>query len=256
MKVVKIDLGTAIEAIRLNIFADWHIGDSLCDLKSIIDLVENVRLDKNAFVILNGDLLNNATTESVSDTYSETVPPMDQINMLVKVLEPIKDRILFADIGNHEWRTYRKDGIDLMAVVMMQLGLIDRYAVEGGLVFLRFGHETDHGRKVRYSLYCTHGSGGGKKEGGKVNRLADLASIVDADMYIHSHTHLPAIIKENFYRVDNCNSSVSEVTKLFVNTSAQLKYGGYGQQASMKPACTDNPVILLNGTKKEMKAIL
>lgn len=256
MKAVKIDLGADLEIIEIHVFADWHIGDSLCNLKAITNIVADVEQKRNAYVILNGDLLNNATTTSVSDTYSEKVPPMDQINMLVGLLTPIKDRILFADTGNHEFRTYKQDGIDMMALVMAQLGLIDRYGSEGGIIFLRFGHETDHGRKMRYSIYCTHGSGGGKKEGGKVNRLADLASIVDTDIYIHSHTHLPVVMKESFYRADSCNSSVKLVDKLFVNTSAQLKYGGYGQVQSMKPACNNNPVIYLDGAKRRMTAML
>ncbi len=121
---------------------------------------------------------------------------------------------------------------------------------------MRFGHETDNGRKVRYSIYCTHGSGGGGKPGGKINRLTELSGIVDTDIYIHAHTHLPAVLKEDFYRVDNCNSCVQSVTKLFVNSSAKLKYGGYAQGLGMKPACRDHPIIHLNGNRKEMRAIL
>lgn len=255
MKVVKYDLSDEINLYKIYSFADWHIGDAQCDLKSIINMVESVRKEPSA-VILNGDLLNNATKDSVSDCYSENISPNDQIKMLTGILEPIRNEILFADSGNHESRSYRKVGIDMMEMVMANLGLSDRYAQEGGVVFLRFGHESDHGRKIRYSLYCTHGIGGGKKEGGKINQLSDLASIVDTDIYIHSHTHLPMTMKENYFRVDNCNSTVQEVTKLFVNTSAQLKYGGYGQQMGMKPSCLENPVIYLDGTKKEMKAIL
>ena len=32
----------------------------------------------------------------------------------------------------------------------------------------------------------------------KAIRLADMASIVDADIYIHSHTHLPMIMKQAY----------------------------------------------------------
>jgi hypothetical protein len=107
-----------------------------------------------------------------------------------------------------------------------------------------------------YSCYCTHGSGGGRREGGKVNRLADLASIVDADIYIHAHTHLPLIFKESFFRVSGSNSSVALTEKLFVNTSAMLNYGGYGDKAGFKPASKSSPVIYLNGHKRYMVAKL
>ena len=42
-------------------------------------------------------------------------------------------------------------------------------------------------RQMCYTIYTTHGRGGGRKEGAKAIRLADMASIVDADIYIHSH---------------------------------------------------------------------
>jgi hypothetical protein len=102
----------------------------------------------------------------------------------------------------------------------------------------------------------THGSGGGRKEGGKINRLADLASIVDADIYIHAHTHLPLVFRESFFRVSSANSSVAQVDKLFVNTAAALKYGGYGDKQGFKPASTTAPVIYLSGTEHRMWAKL
>ena len=111
-----------------------------------------------------------------------------------------------------------------------QLGITEKYSPTTALLFIRFGKANAHGRKEGrqlYTAYVTHGSGGGRKEGGKVNRLADLASIVDADIYIHSHTHLPVVFKESFFRTSASNSSVALVDKLFVNTAASLNYGGY-----------------------------
>ena len=202
--------------------------------------------------------MNNATKNSVSDCYAEVIPPMEQLQKLQQLLEPIKDKILMFTQGNHEARTYRSDGIDLTALLSKQLGLYDRYAREGGVIFLRVGENNRHahGRQVCYTMYCTHGSGGGRKEGAKAIRLADMASIVDTDIYVHSHTHLPMVMKQNFYRIDTSNSAVAEISKLFVNTSAQLKYGGYGQQYEFKPSNTTSPIIYLSGTKKEFTAKL
>ena len=123
---------------------------------------------------------------------------------------------------------------------------------------MRFGKHSsgNHGRRVCYTIYTLHGSGGGRKEGAKAIRLADMASIIDVDVYIHSHTHLPMIMKQGFHRVDLSNSAVALVDKLFVNTAANLKYGGYGEAGEFKPSSMDTPVIYLNGTKKEFKARL
>lgn len=265
MKTIKINLPRELKNVEIHTFSDWHIGDKACDIESIKEQITYIQNTPNAYVICNGDLMNNATKNSVSDSYAEVIPPMEQLQRLQQLLEPIKDKILMFTQGNHEARTYRSDGIDLTALLSQQLGLYERYAREGGVVFLRLG-EYVHGRKdhkyeerkrqVCYSVYVTHGSGGGRKEGAKAIRLADMASIVDTDIYVHSHTHLPMVMKQNFYRIDTCNSAVAEITKLFVNTSAQLKYGGYGQQYEFKPSNTTSPVIYLNGTKKEFTARL
>jgi hypothetical protein len=101
-----------------------------------------------------------------------------------------------------------------------------------------------------------HGSGGGRKEGAKAIRLADMASIADCDIYIHSHTHLPMTMRESFHRVDVRNSTVALVDKLFINTASNLRFGGYGEAAEFKPSSMETPILYLNGKKKEYKAIL
>ena len=260
MRTVKINLPMELKSIEIHTFADWHIGDKACDIDAIKEQISYVRNNKNAYCILNGDLMNNATKTSVSDCYAEEIPPMQQLETLCELLGPIKDKILMLTQGNHEARTYRADGIDLTALLSRQLGIYDRYVREGGVLFLRVGKaKANHGREngqVCYTLYCTHGSGGGRKEGAKAIRLADMAAIVDCDIYLHSHTHLPMIMKQNFFRVDTSNSAVANVGKLFVNTSAQLKYGGYGQTYEFKPSNTESPIIYLNGTTKEFMARL
>ena len=256
MKTVNIRLPKELKGVEIHTFSDWHIGDKFCDKKSISDQIEYIKNTKNAYVICNGDLMNNATKTSVSDCYAEALTPMEQLQTLISLLEPIKDKILMLTQGNHEARTYKTDGIDLTALVAAQLGIQDRYVREGGVLFLRFGCEKIHNRPMLYTFYASHGSGGGKRPGGKINRLEELANIVDTDIYICGHTHLPVVMKENFYRLDNKNSCVAEVTKLFVNSSAKLGYGGYGQTYGFTPSNTTSPVIFLNGTKKDFTARL
>lgn len=265
MKAIKVTLSRELKNLEIITFADLHLGDRYCDVDSIRKDIEYVKNNKEVYCILNGDILNNSTKASVGDVYSETLTPMDQLQRAIALFEPIKDKILAVTSGNHEARTWKTDGIDLMSLMCMQLGISDRYANESGLIFLRFGalknktKETNGSgkdRMVSYTIFVTHGSGGGRKEGSKAVRLADMSSIVDADIYIHSHTHLPMTMKQAFHRVDIQNSAVALVDKLFVNTSARLDYGGYGEAFEFKPSSKDNPHIYLNGTKKQFVARL
>lgn len=259
MKAIKCDLPYA-EQIEIHPMADLHIGDSMSDFKLIMDRIEYIKNTPNAYCILDGDLMDTAVCQSIGDTYGANLQPMEQLKMCVKIFEPLAKagKILAVLPGNHENRIYRTDGLDITEIMCAQLGIPDRYSPTTALVFVRFGKNTARTphRPFLYSVYATHGSGGGKKEGGKINRLADLASIVDADIYIHAHTHLPVIFKESFYRTSTNNSSVALVEKLFVNTGAALNYGGYGDRAGFKPASKASPVIYLSGVKHEMIAKL
>lgn len=265
MKVIKADLPRHLESVEIHTFADEHIGDDNSDIKRIRERIEYVQNTPNAYCILNGDIIDNATKTSIGDTYTQVFNPMEQLAKAVELFSPIKDKILCITHGNHENRTYKKEGINLSRLIADQLGLSDKYTPTSAVLFIRVGEhscgrkESKGSGKVRqvcYTLYVLHGSGGGRKEGAKAIRLADMASIVDCDIYIHSHTHLPMIMKQGYHRVDDRNNAVALVTRLFVNTAANLNYGGYGEAQEYKPSSTDTPVIYLSGKRKIFEARL
>ena len=255
-----------VEWTHCNIYtlADLHIGDEHSKADEIAMRINQIKDDPFGLCICNGDLLNTATKTSVSDIYSEQLSPMQQMQAAVDLLRPIADKIIAVTAGNHENRIYRTDGVDITRLVCRELGIEDKYHPAGVLVFLRFGQREAgslHRKESRnprqwYSLYATHGSGGGRKEGAKAIRLADMAAIVDADVYIHSHTHLPMIMKNSFYRADSSNGGAKWTEKLFVNTAAALEYGGYGQSYEFKPSSYSNPVIHLEARKKRATATM
>lgn len=252
MRAIKIDLPRDMTSAEIHPISDLHIGDKHCRMDIIKERLEKIAAKDNAFIILNGDIINNATKTSVSDTYAEELSPMEQIERFVELFEPLREKLLCVTSGNHENRTYLTQGVDITQICAKQLGIEDRYSKNGAVLFLRVGEmgATEHHRQVPYSFYCNHGSGGGRKEGAKAIRLADMASIIDADIYIHGHTHLPMIMKQAFYRTDFTNSSFQKVDKLFVNTSSVLDFGGYSEQYEFKPSSTDSPTIFLDGRKK------
>ncbi len=265
MKTIKIELSRELPSVKLVTFADEHIGDEHCDMKRLRERIAHVENDPLAYCILNGDIIDNATKTSIGDTYTQVFNPMEQLAKAVEIFSPIRDKILCITHGNHENRTYKKEGINLSYLLAKQLGLEDRYTPTSAVLFIRFGEqsrgikETNGSGKKRmvcYTLYVLHGNGGGRKEGAKAIRLADMASIIDTDIYIHSHTHLPMVMKQAFHRIDERNSTVALVDKLFVNTAANLKYGGYGEAQEFKPSSTDTPIIYLSGTNKYFEAKL
>lgn len=263
MYCIRADYPNDWKFVNLYTLADLHVGDRHTVYAEVERRINEIAQDPYGLCILNGDLMNTALKTSVSDVYGEVLTPMQQITRMVDLLKPISNRVLGITTGNHEQRVMRNDGIDIMRIACRELGIEDKYNPEGVMIFLRFGTRNSHGRHREtnpaqwYSIYASHGGGsGGRREGAKATRLADMASIVDADVYIHSHTHLPLIMKQRYYRMSPSNCSVSCVERLFVNTGAALDYGGYGQAQEFKPASLATPVIRLQAERKHATATL
>lgn len=260
MKSIKVELPSTLLNAEIIAFADNHWADPNSDHDKVRADIDYVLNKDNAFCILNGDLMDCAIASSIGDTYGSTLSPMDELRECVNLFKPLADegKIICVTPGNHELRHYRTNGIDLTELMCRQLNISHVYTPTTALLFIRLGEQNGkyHGRKVAYTAYVTHGSGGGRKEGGKIQHCIDLSTIIDADIYVHSHSHLPAIVKDGYARPDMRNSTVTFGTRLYVNTSAKLRYGGYGETGGYKVPCTDTPIIWLNGTRKEMRATL
>ena len=147
MKIIKIDLSQDISQLEIHTFADEHIGDEHCDMKRLLDRIEYVKNKPNAYCILNGDIIDNATKTSIGDTYTQELNPMEQLQRAVELFEPLKDKILCITHGNHENRTYRKEGINLSSLLARQLGLFDRYSPTSAVLFIRFGKRSNGGKR-------------------------------------------------------------------------------------------------------------
>lgn len=260
MKAIRADLSADYKSIELLALADYHYADPNSDHDAIRKDIDYVNSHENAYCVLGGDLMDCALKSSLGDAYTN-LSPMQELSACMEMFAPLaeKGKILGAVGGNHEARHYRTNGIDMTRLLMRQTRVEHLYSPDTALIFLRVGRDrksNGHHRPILYTIYLTHGSGGGRKEGGKIQRLADYAQIVDADIYICNHTHLPASFKTGFARPSAANSSITYCTKLFVNGSAKLQYGGYGDTGGFKPPCIETPRILLSGETKDMRAVI
>ena len=262
MVTISIDRPAEWDVCEVHCFADIHLGDKHSDGKLLIERIKRAENTENCVVILNGDLCNVATRTSVSDVF-EGVKPMEQMQTVVNLFGKLAEqgKIIAITDGNHERRVYKNDGIDLSEVIATQLGIHDRYSPGAALIFLRFGARSSamgqHRRKMMYTIFVNHGSGGGSKVGGKANRLVGMSEIVDADCFIHAHTHEPIIVKRSFFRTSPANSSVQQVDRLFVNLASYMtQYGGYAEQGEFAPSSSETPIIYLDGHNRNMWARL
>lgn len=247
MKLINANIKTPKKSIEIIPMADLHIGAKECDWDAVRQRIEYIKTTPTAYCILDGDLIDNGTKSSIGDIYSQRLNPGEQLNLITQTLEPIKKKILAAVPGNHEARTWRMDGIDITEQICHRLGIIDRYAPETAVLNLTVNNQ-------RYEIYITHGSGGGRKAGGKINRLIELADVVDADVYIMGHTHQPMVTRAG--RVVQADGKLKQKELLFVNLASSLKYGGYGEVQAYMPVSNISPRITLHSDTKFAEAQL
>lgn len=257
MKIINVELPREHETIEIYPIGDLHIGEKLHDKDRVNELLKEIKGKPNRYIILNGDIINNAVRRGISDIYTEELNPNEQIDRTVEIFEPFKGRIICITEGNHENRSYKESGILIMYQVAQRLGIANRYSEGAYLLFVAFGrNQRRDNRKTVYAIYGKHGAGGGRKVGAKAIRLFEMAEVIDADIFIHSHTHVPMVLRKSFFRVDYRNRKHTQIEQVFINTNAFLKFGGYGEEKGFSPTSTKYPKIILNGFNRDIQVLI
>lgn len=85
----------------------WHLGSLGCHKDGIRQLVEKVATRKNYFLIHKGDMLEairpNDKRFAATSIDTKLLTPGSQAEEAVKILKPIRKKILAIGLGNHEW---------------------------------------------------------------------------------------------------------------------------------------------------------
>lgn len=259
MKSIFKDLGNKARNIEIKVLSDLHIGSPKCIISELKKEIDAIAKDPNCYVLLGGDLIDNGTKGSVNP-YGDVMSPMDQMKLVIDILSPIKTKILGICQGNHEERTYKESGTDLTWFLAKEFGLEDSYDPVGLCVFIRFGNTTknwkkgnDTGRCARtnqviYSIYMTHGSGGGATIGGKANALHKRGAMISCDVICMGHTHQPMTWKEETFVANNNSRKLIRKETTYVMTGSWLEQEDYSQKLGMAPTSRALPVIELNGS--------
>lgn len=177
-----------IPAKRFTLYpiGDFHFGSRQCDIEFIKQLVEEIRANPEAKWVGMGDFIENAIIGSKSDVYLQTIPPKEQVDEIIKLLNPIREKGLFLILGNHESRTMRQVGQQPEEIMSYAL----RVPVAGYSACAVFDLTKAHTPRT-FSCFFHHGAGGGYTPGGKINAASKLRFIcptADATFSGHSHT--------------------------------------------------------------------
>lgn len=238
--------------------SDVHLGAAEHNAEAWAAFCRDLSARPNAYIVLGGDLINNATRSSVSNIFEETMRPREQKKRMVEMLTPLRDKVIAAVSGNHERRSGRDADDDATYDVLCKLDLETVYRENMAFVKLHFGEDrVDGTRNPTYILVLTHGAGGGVLTGGVVNKAERFGYVLDgADVLILGHSHKPFVTQPTKIKINPQKDTVYFKPFKVVSTTSWLNYGGYAAQKMLPPTSIAPQIIKLYGKRKQIEVTM
>ena len=238
--------------------ADVHLGAAEHNAEAWAAFRKEIEGRDNAYIVLVGDLINNAIKSSVSNVFEETMRPRDQKKLMTETLRPLRDKVLAAVSGNHERRSGKDADDDPTYDILCKLDLEHLYRENIAFVRLQFGDQNGDGRhNPTYTLTITHGAGGGVLTGGVVNKAERFGYVLDGcDALILGHSHKPFVTQPAKISIDAQNNKVSFKPFKVISACSWLDWGGYAAQKMLPPTSIVPQVLKLYGKKKKMEVTM
>jgi len=255
LKTVSHDLGVDTEAAYIIPLSDLHIGSPGFDDKKFLGYRQWILDRPNAYCVINGDVLEMATKNSIGNTY-EALRPKQQKEMALKYLGPLAEqgKILAWIDGNHEHRTSKDTDEYIGEYLTQMLGIPSVYSPDGVLVFINVGYSRRHNKdsRITYTLFMLHGWTGSRRVGGKANNLEDMSKSVMADCYIASHTHQKVTFSRRIVVPEARAKSIRYKKQVFVSAGSFLEWEGYAVRKGYNPVTLGSPRLRLDGTRHDL----
>ena len=253
LRTITHDLGIDIESAYVIPISDLHIGAEFNE-KKFLGYRQWILDRPNAYCVINGDVLDMATKNSIGGVY-DTLRPKEQRYLAVEYLKPLAEagKILAWVDGNHENRATKDTDEYPGELICSILGIHDLYDPDGAFLFLNVGHDRKKGEKSRitYTMFMLHGWSGSRMVGGKANNLESLAKSVVADIYLASHTHTKIAFSRRTLIPDTRTKTLRWKKQLFVSAGSFLDWAGYAINRGYNPATFGSPRIRLSGVRHD-----
>jgi len=124
---------------------------------------------------------------------------------------------------------------------------------DAAITRLSFYNDT---RSNAFDIFSTHGNVGGRRGGAKINRLEDMISFIDADIYLMGHSHIKATETKSTLYVDKsgklkCRKRILGVTGCFLH-GYQTGATSYLEKWNYPPTDIGVLKIMINPRKQDI----
>lgn len=166
-----------------------HLGNVGHDEDKFSERVNAIMDDPNRYTVLMGDLHDAIYPSANEKRYDpDTIdarywPPQNGYNHLEEIFKPMADagKILGVSEGNHDRALWKRFGHNYIKQFSDNLDV----PYLGIVWFLKLRFPNDKS----WVINGAHGRFGGRRFGGNINRIEDMSSGYDADIYLRGHTH-------------------------------------------------------------------
>jgi len=187
---------------------DMHIGNAACDELLLRQTVKRITEEENHYWIGGGDTcdyINRKDKRYRETSVASWLHGVEDIARMsrdraISILEPIKDKCVGLIRGNHEMDFLRRYEVDIYASMVDKLRPTHNVKVMLGIqgfIILRLRRQLESSAKrtswpVR--IYCHHGYGSGRLEGGHALALGRIFKDYDCDVGLMGHRHVKQVL--------------------------------------------------------------
>lgn len=223
---------------------DIHFGADSCDVKALTELINWIKENENVLVILNGDLIENASKESPgSSVFRQVIPPQEQKERLLIMLSPIAHRILYSVKGNHGNRTVKQVFLDPEKDITTALE-VEYFDGACYADIICQGH--------KWEFMSIHGQGGASSISARLNRVFKKNQFHSANVYTMGHVHDIQVTRDYEIIKDPINKTLSLKKRYYVICGTLQSYWkSYAEEWVLPPTNPGIPKIKLYCDKSE-----
>jgi len=221
---------------------DWHLGSRQCDFNFVTKVIGIIKDDPDGYWVGMGDFMENAIAGSKSDMYKQLLPPREQMDTIVDILTPIREKGLFLLAGNHEQRTTRVVGLNPEEYIATRLGV-----PFGGFSCLSVFDLLQAHAPRTFTCYFHHNYGGGTTFGGKINRAERLRRITPtADAIFSGHFHVTSRIPVSWYEA-GLEHAINKNGYDYITGSALTWNESYAEEKPVAPSAVEHIYVKFVG---------
>ena len=236
LNVNKIDVRVESERAYIADISDIHVGNIYHNREAFEKFISQVKTIDNLYLIIGGDSTDNATTSSASSVFEQAEHGGDQVLTAYRLLEPIKDRILFCRSGNHGYERALKHNRLIPEQMLAELLGVPFYHGMASVFF--------NVNKNLYVIGTWHNS-----------KKPDKMEWLHTDITFYEHLHKTTYERTMVAEPNRIAKAWSLIEHLDVQTGSFLGWGGYSADKGYRPNDCGASIVELSGerNKKQMR---